>query len=159
MSTRLQIACHRRLSARPDPGDVTRVTVAWRRTAPATTASVASGRGYRAGKCSRPPARRGYRSVDGDPPCCCGLTCTGIKVEELFAAGDRVVVYFTQHLRHDATGTAATITGMKMYRLAGGKIVEFWDRSVRAHAPATSGTERGSSSDRNQVQSARSPAC
>ena len=49
----------------------------------------------------------------------------GIEVQELFAAGARVVVYFTQHLSHDATGTAATITGIKMYRRAGGKIVEF----------------------------------
>ena len=55
-----------------------------------------------------------------------GLTCTDIEVHEMFAAGDRVVVYFTQHLRHEATGRDATISGLKMYRLAGGRIAEFW---------------------------------
>jgi ketosteroid isomerase-like protein len=44
----------------------------------------------------------------------------------LFSAGDRVVVYFTQHLRRDATGEPVSISGIKMYRLAGGRIVEIW---------------------------------
>jgi ketosteroid isomerase-like protein len=55
-----------------------------------------------------------------------GLTCTDIEVHELFVAGDRVVVYFTQRLRHDASGGQLSLSGLKMYRLAGGQIVEFW---------------------------------
>ncbi|WP_416900442.1 ester cyclase [Micromonospora echinospora] len=55
-----------------------------------------------------------------------GLTCTHMEVHELFTAGDRVVVYFTQHLRHDATGRDVTISGLKMYRLANGLITAFW---------------------------------
>ena len=55
-----------------------------------------------------------------------GLTCTDIEIHELFAAGDRVVVYFTQHLRHDATGRDVSQSRLKMYLLAGGRIVEFW---------------------------------
>ena len=45
---------------------------------------------------------------------------------ELFAAQDRVVVTFIHHLRHIATDEPAIMTGIKMYRIANGKIVEFW---------------------------------
>ncbi len=55
-----------------------------------------------------------------------GLACTGMTVHELFTAADRVVVYFTQHLRHDATGADVTISGLKMYRVEAGRIAEFW---------------------------------
>jgi predicted ester cyclase len=55
-----------------------------------------------------------------------GLTCTGIDVHELFVAHDRVVVYSTQRLRHDATTARVSLSALKMYRLAGGRIVEFW---------------------------------
>jgi ketosteroid isomerase-like protein len=55
-----------------------------------------------------------------------GLETTNIEVTELFAARDRVVVAFIHHLRHIASGEAVIMTGLKMYRLAGGKIVEFW---------------------------------
>jgi ketosteroid isomerase-like protein len=55
-----------------------------------------------------------------------GLTCTGIEVHDLFAAADRVVVYSTQRLRHDASGAAVNLSALKMYRVAGNRIVEFW---------------------------------
>jgi predicted ester cyclase len=55
-----------------------------------------------------------------------GLTCRDIEIHELFLAGDRVVVYSTQRLRHDATGEQVSLSGLKMYRLAGNRIVEFW---------------------------------
>jgi hypothetical protein len=55
-----------------------------------------------------------------------GLTCVGIDVHELFTAADRVVVYSTQRLMHDATGTELSLSGLKMYRLADDRIVEFW---------------------------------
>lgn len=55
-----------------------------------------------------------------------GLTCTGIDIHEMFAADDRVVVYSTQRLRHDATGAPVSLSALKMYRLADGRIVEFW---------------------------------
>ena len=55
-----------------------------------------------------------------------GLTCIGIDIHELFTADDRVIVYSTQQLRHDATGAQVSLSALKMYRLAGGRIVEFW---------------------------------
>jgi ketosteroid isomerase-like protein len=55
-----------------------------------------------------------------------GLTCTGIDIHELFTADDRVVVYSTQRLRHDTTGARVSLSALKMYRLADGRIVEFW---------------------------------
>lgn len=55
-----------------------------------------------------------------------GLTCTAIDIHELFVAADRVVVYSTQQLRHDATGAQVSLSGLKMYRLADNRIVEFW---------------------------------
>jgi ketosteroid isomerase-like protein len=55
-----------------------------------------------------------------------GLTCVDIEVHELFAAADRVVVYCTQRLRHDATDDLVSLSALKMYRLDGGRIVEFW---------------------------------
>lgn len=55
-----------------------------------------------------------------------GLTCTALTIDELFAAGDRVTIYFTQHFRHDASGQDVTMTGLKMYRIAGGRIAEIW---------------------------------
>ena len=55
-----------------------------------------------------------------------GLTCTDIEVHELFAAADRIVVYCTQRLRHDTTGALVSLSALKMYRVADGRIVEFW---------------------------------
>jgi hypothetical protein len=55
-----------------------------------------------------------------------GLTCIDIDTHELFTAADRVVVYSTQRLRHGATGAEVSLSGLKMYRLAENRIVEFW---------------------------------
>jgi predicted ester cyclase len=55
-----------------------------------------------------------------------GLRCTDVEVHELLTARDRVVVYFTQHLVHEPSGKAVTVTGLKMYRVADGRVVEFW---------------------------------
>jgi ketosteroid isomerase-like protein len=55
-----------------------------------------------------------------------GLTCTDLEVIDLFEHGDRVSVYFRQHLRHDTTGEQVSMTGLKLYRLRDGKIVQMW---------------------------------
>jgi hypothetical protein len=55
-----------------------------------------------------------------------GLTCTALDIDELFDGGDRVVVSFTMTYRQDRTGRTATMTGIKMYLLDDGRIVEFW---------------------------------
>jgi predicted ester cyclase len=49
-----------------------------------------------------------------------------MEIIELFAAGDRVVVYFSNTYRHDATGRDVVQTGSKMYQVADGRIVRFW---------------------------------
>ncbi|MGC4805213.1 nuclear transport factor 2 family protein [Micromonospora sp. DT233] len=55
-----------------------------------------------------------------------GLTVLDQEIVELFAAGDRVVVALVQTYRRDATGVTATQSACKMYRLADGRIVQFW---------------------------------
>src|SRR5687768_1026790 len=50
-----------------------------------------------------------------------GLTCTDVEIIDLFEQGDRVSVYFRQHLRHDVTGRQLSMTGLKLYRLAEGR--------------------------------------
>ena len=55
-----------------------------------------------------------------------GLSDCRMEIVELFAAADRVVVYFRNTYRHDATGRDVTQTGLKMYQVADGKIVRFW---------------------------------
>jgi ketosteroid isomerase-like protein len=55
-----------------------------------------------------------------------GLTVVDQKILELFAAEDRVVVSMVQTYRRDATGASAVQSACKMYRLAGGRIVQFW---------------------------------
>jgi ketosteroid isomerase-like protein len=49
-----------------------------------------------------------------------------VRVDDLFAAGDRVTVAFTLTYTHDRTGRDLTMTGVKSYRLHDGRIVEFW---------------------------------
>ncbi|MCM0675402.1 nuclear transport factor 2 family protein [Micromonospora phytophila] len=68
---------------------------------------------------------RGRRFVEGavSSP---GLTVLDQEIVELFAAGDRVVVSLAQTYRRDATGATAVQSTCKMYRLAGGRIVQFW---------------------------------
>ncbi|MGC5021171.1 nuclear transport factor 2 family protein [Micromonospora sp. DT47] len=55
-----------------------------------------------------------------------GLTVLDQEIVELYPAGDRVVVSFAQTYRRDATGATAVQSTCKMYRLAGGRIVQFW---------------------------------
>ncbi|MFC0098720.1 nuclear transport factor 2 family protein [Micromonospora marina] len=55
-----------------------------------------------------------------------GLTVLDQEIREIFAAGDRVVVSLAQTYRRDATGATAVQGACKMYRLAGGRIVQFW---------------------------------
>ncbi|MFI7609187.1 ester cyclase [Micromonospora sp. NPDC049366] len=55
-----------------------------------------------------------------------GLTVLHQEIHELFAAGDRVTVAMAQTYRRDATGATAVQSACKMYRLARGRIVEFW---------------------------------
>ncbi|QEU89931.1 ester cyclase [Streptomyces kanamyceticus] len=55
-----------------------------------------------------------------------GLSNCRVRVDDLFAAEDRVVVAFTLTYEHDRTGRDLTMTGVKSYRLKAGRIVEFW---------------------------------
>ncbi|KAA0935462.1 ester cyclase [Streptomyces apricus] len=55
-----------------------------------------------------------------------GLSHCRVRVDDLFAAGDRVTVAFTLTYTHDRTGRDLTMTGVKSYRLREGRIVEFW---------------------------------
>jgi len=56
-----------------------------------------------------------------------------ITVEDVIAAGDRVVVRFTNHVLHQgtfmglpATGKSATVQGIAFHRLQGSRIAERW---------------------------------
>ena len=55
-----------------------------------------------------------------------GLSDCRVRVDDLFAARDRVTVAFTLTYRHDRTGRDLIMSGIKSYRLDGGRIVEFW---------------------------------
>ncbi len=55
-----------------------------------------------------------------------GLSNCRVRVDDLFAAGDRVTVAFTLTYNHDRTGHDLTMTGVKSYRLQDGRTVEFW---------------------------------
>ena len=55
-----------------------------------------------------------------------GLSNCRTEILELFAAGDRVIAYFHLTYLHDASGRDVTMSGMKMYQVADGKIVRFW---------------------------------
>jgi ketosteroid isomerase-like protein len=55
-----------------------------------------------------------------------GLSHCRVRVDDLFAADDRVTVAFTLTYRHDRTRRDLTMTGLKSYRIAAGRIVEFW---------------------------------
>ncbi|MER7889453.1 nuclear transport factor 2 family protein [Micromonospora sp. NPDC094482] len=55
-----------------------------------------------------------------------GLTVLDQQILEIFPAGDRVTVALAQTYRRDATGATAVQSACKMYRLAGGVIVQFW---------------------------------
>lgn len=55
-----------------------------------------------------------------------GLSDCRVRIDDLFAAGDRVTVAATLTYRHDRSGGDVTMSVCKTYRLAGGVIVEFW---------------------------------
>ncbi|MEE4543169.1 nuclear transport factor 2 family protein [Streptomyces sp. V4-01] len=55
-----------------------------------------------------------------------GLSGCRVRVDDLFAAGDRVTAAFTLTYTHDRSGRDLTMTGVKSYRLSEGRIVEFW---------------------------------
>jgi ketosteroid isomerase-like protein len=55
-----------------------------------------------------------------------GLSDCRVEIVELFAAEDRVVVYFRNTYRHAASGRDVVQTGLKMYQVRDGKIVRFW---------------------------------
>ncbi|WP_404870199.1 ester cyclase [Kitasatospora griseola] len=55
-----------------------------------------------------------------------GLSNCRVRVDDLFAAGDRVTVAFTLTYTHDRSGRDLTMSGIKSYRLQNGRIVEFW---------------------------------
>ena len=55
-----------------------------------------------------------------------GLSNCRVRVDDLFAAGDRVTAAFTLIYTHDRTGRDLITTGVKSYRLHEGRIVEFW---------------------------------
>src|SRR5271154_6525185 len=55
-----------------------------------------------------------------------GLSACAVRVDDLFAARDRVTVSFTLTYTTERTGQELTMTGTKCYRLHGGRIVELW---------------------------------
>jgi ketosteroid isomerase-like protein len=55
-----------------------------------------------------------------------GISNCRMRVDDFFAAGDRVTVAFTMTYTHDRTGRDLVMSGLKSYRLRDGRIVEFW---------------------------------
>jgi len=55
-----------------------------------------------------------------------GLSACAVRVDDLFAARDRVTVSFTLTYTQERTGQELTMTGTKCYRLHDGRIVELW---------------------------------
>ena len=55
-----------------------------------------------------------------------GLSACVVRVDDLFAARDRVTVSFTLTYTQDRTGKELTMTGTKCYRLRDGRVVELW---------------------------------
>lgn len=55
-----------------------------------------------------------------------GLSACVVRVDDLFAARDRVTVSFTLTYTQERTGKELTMTGTKCYRLRDGRIVELW---------------------------------
>jgi ketosteroid isomerase-like protein len=55
-----------------------------------------------------------------------GLSVCVVRVDDLFAARDRVTVSFTLTYTQERTGRELTMTGTKCYRLRDGRIVELW---------------------------------
>jgi ketosteroid isomerase-like protein len=55
-----------------------------------------------------------------------GLSACVVRVDDLFAARDRVTVAFTLTYTRERTGEELLMTGHKSYRLRDGRIVELW---------------------------------
>jgi ketosteroid isomerase-like protein len=55
-----------------------------------------------------------------------GLSACVVRVDDLFAARDRVTVSFTLTYTRAGTGQQLVMTGTKCYRLRDGRIVELW---------------------------------
>jgi ketosteroid isomerase-like protein len=55
-----------------------------------------------------------------------GVRACRVRIDDLFAARDRVTVSFTLTYTRERTGEELIMTGTKCYRLRGGRIVEFW---------------------------------
>ena len=55
-----------------------------------------------------------------------GLSACVVRVDDLFAARDRVTVAFTLTYTRARTGEDLVMTGHKSYRLRDGRIVELW---------------------------------
>jgi predicted ester cyclase len=55
-----------------------------------------------------------------------GLSACRVRIDDLFAARDRVTVSFTMTYAHDRTGKDVSMTGTKCYKFRDGKIVELW---------------------------------
>jgi len=55
-----------------------------------------------------------------------GLAACQIRIDDLFAARDRVMVACTVTYTRAGTGQQLTLTGLKSYRLRDGLIVELW---------------------------------
>jgi SnoaL-like domain len=55
-----------------------------------------------------------------------GLAACQIRVDDLFAARDRVMVACTVTYTREETGQQLTLPGLKSYRLRDGLIVELW---------------------------------
>ncbi|WP_034593587.1 nuclear transport factor 2 family protein [Hamadaea tsunoensis] len=58
-----------------------------------------------------------------------GFTVVAQEIIEIFAAGDRVVVEVANTYRHDESGRTTVQSACKMYRVADGRIVQFWGES------------------------------
>lgn len=55
-----------------------------------------------------------------------GVSACRVRIDDMFAARDRVTVSFTLAYTRERTGEELITTGTKCYRLRGGRIVEFW---------------------------------
>ncbi|MEV1332044.1 nuclear transport factor 2 family protein [Micromonospora costi] len=55
-----------------------------------------------------------------------GLTVVDQQILELVPVGDRVTAVLAHTYRRDATGATAVQSACKIYRLAEGRIVQFW---------------------------------
>jgi predicted ester cyclase len=79
----------------------------------------------------------GYTGAEGMKKSCAafhaGLADCHNEIEDIVAEGDRVVTRYTTRAIHTGelfgvppSGRSVTLTGMEMFRLANGKVAEFW---------------------------------